>query len=208
MQSKLRKQTQLVVGLTGGIGSGKTAMSNRLQELGATVIDTDEIAHSLTQPHGLAMPAIEHTFGVDAIAADGSMNRDYMRGLVFKNPQQRIILEKILHPLIREAVQNRLDQGAPNYFLIVVPLLFEKGGWNELMDEIVVVDCPVQQQVARVIDRNKWPEEQVLAVINNQASREVRIKGADHVIENTAGLTELIEKIDFLHQKLIKKARK
>lgn len=105
-------------------------------------------------------------------------------------------------------MQNRLDQGAPNYFLIVVPLLFEKGGWNELMDEIVVVDCPVQQQVARVIDRNKWPEEQVLAVINNQASREVRIKGADHVIENTAGLTELIEKIDFLHQKLIKKARK
>lgn len=208
MQSKLRKPTQLVIGLTGGIGSGKTAVSNRLQELGATVIDTDEIAHSLTQPHGLAMPAIEHTFGVDAIAADGSMNRDYMRGLVFKNPQQRITLEKILHPLIREAVQNRLDQGAPNYFLIVVPLLFEKGGWNELMDEIVVVDCPVQQQVARVIDRNKWPEEQVLAVINNQASREVRIKGADHVIENTAGLTELIEKIDFLHQKLIKKARK
>lgn len=94
MQSKLRKPTQLVVGLTGGIGSGKTAVSNRLQELGATVIDTDEIAHSLTQPHGLAMPAIEHTFGVDAIAADGSMNRDYMRGLVFKNPQQRIILEK------------------------------------------------------------------------------------------------------------------
>lgn len=208
MQKTLRKPAQWVVGLTGGIGSGKTAVSNRLQELGATVIDTDEIAHSLTQPNGLAMPAIEHTFGEDAVAPDGSMNRDYMRGLVFKNSEQRKILERILHPLIRESVQILLDQGAPNYFLIVVPLLFEKGGWNELMDEIVVVDCPVEQQVSRVIQRNKWAEEQVLAVINNQAGRNVRIEGADHVIENTGDITELAEKIDFLHQKLIKKAQK
>lgn len=103
-------------------------------------------------------------------------------------------------------VQQRLEQGAPLYFLIVVPLLFEKGGWGELMDEVVVVDCPVDQQVARVIQRNGWPEAQVRAVIGNQADREVRLAGADHVIENTGNLPELIEKIDFLHQKLIKNA--
>jgi len=208
MKSKLGKPAQLVVGLTGGIGSGKTAVSNRLQELGATVIDTDEIAHSLTRPHGLAMAAIAQEFGEAAVAADASMNRDYMRALVFKNPELRLVLEKILHPLIRQTVQNRLDEGAPLYFVIVVPLLFEKGGWNEIMDEIVVVDCPVDQQIERVAQRNKWPEEQILAVINNQVNRQTRLEGADHVLENTGGLTELIEKIDFLHQKFIKKAQK
>lgn len=206
MHSAFRKPKQLVVGLTGGIGSGKTAVSSRLQELGATVIDTDEIAHSLTQTGGLAIPNIRRAFGDGAILPNGSMNRDHMRALVFKDPKQRIILEKILHPKIREMVQQRLEQGAPLYFLIVVPLLFEKGGWGELMDEVVVVDCPVDQQVARVIQRNGWPEAQVRAVIGNQADREVRLAGADHVIENTGNLPELIEKIDFLHQKLIKNA--
>lgn len=206
MHSAFRKPKQLVVGLTGGIGSGKTAVSNRLQELGATVIDTDEIAHSLTQTGGLAIPNIQRAFGAGAILPDGSMNRDHMRALVFKDPKQRAILEKILHPKIREVVQQRLEHGAPHYFLIVVPLLFEKGGWGELMDEVIVVDCPVDQQVARVIQRNGWPETQVRAVIGNQADREVRLAGADHVIENTGDLPELIEKIDFLHQKLIKNA--
>jgi dephospho-CoA kinase len=129
-----------------------------------------------------------------------------MRALVFKDPKQRAILEKVLHPKIREVVQQRLEQGAPNYFLIVVPLLFEKGGWGELMDEVIVVDCPVDQQVARVIQRNGWPEAQVRAVIGNQADREVRLAGADYVVENTGDIPELIEKIDFLHQKLIKNA--
>mgnify|MGYP006206055263 CR=1 FL=1 len=206
MHSAFRKPKQLVIGLTGGIGSGKTAVSNRLQELGATVIDTDEIAHSLTQAGGLAIPNIRRAFGTDAILPDGSMNRDHMRALVFKDPKQRIILEKILHPKIREVVQQRLEQGAQHYFLIVVPLLFEKGGWGELMDEVIVVDCPVDQQVARVIQRNGWPETQVRAVIGNQADRKVRLAGADHIIENTGDLPELIEKIDFLHQKLIKNA--
>lgn len=206
--STFRKPKHTVIGLTGGIGSGKTAVSNKLAELGATVIDTDEIAHSLTQPQGLAMPEIRQHFGQEALLPDGRMNRDYMRKLVFNNPEMRLTLEKILYPLIRKTVQQKLDLGTPHYFVIVVPLLFEKGGWNELMDEIVVVDCPVEQQVARVIERNGWSEEQVRAVMQNQASRETRLKGADHVIENTGALTELIEKIDFLHDKLIKKAQK
>lgn len=208
MHKAFRKPDELVVGLTGGIGSGKTAVSNRLKELGATVIDTDEIAHSLTQTGGLAIASIRRAFGDQAVLPNGSMNRDHMRALVFKNPEQRVALEKILHPKIREEVQRELGQGASHYFVVVVPLLFEKGGWGELMDAIVVVDCPVDQQVARVIQRNGWPETQVRAVINNQASREVRIQGADHVIENTGDLPTLIEKIDVLHEKLIKKAKK
>lgn len=208
MIKMFEKPERLVVGLTGGIGSGKTAVSNRLQELGATIIDTDEIAHSLTQPGGLAMADIRQAFGDAAVRADGSMDRDHMRTLVFQDPGQRLILEKILHPKIRTLVQKRLEQDSSNYFVIVVPLLFEKGGWGELMDEIIVVDCPVEQQIARVIERNRWPETQVHAVINNQASRATRLAGADHVIENVDGLPELLKKIDFLHEKLIKKAQK
>lgn len=208
MHKAFTKPNELVVGLTGGIGSGKTAVSNRLKELGATIIDTDEIAHSLTQTGGLAIASIRRAFGEQAVLPDGSMNRDHMRALVFKNPEQRVVLEKILHPKIREKVQRQLELGASQYFVVVVPLLFEKGGWGELMDDIVVVDCPVDQQVARVIQRNGWPETQVRAVINNQASREVRIHGADHVIENTGDLPTLIKKIDVLHEKLIKKAKK
>jgi dephospho-CoA kinase len=208
MHKAFRKPDELVVGLTGGIGSGKTAVSNRLKVLGATIIDTDEIAHSLTQTGGLAIANIRRAFGDQAVLPDGSMNRDHMRALVFKNPEQRVALERILHPKIREEVQRQLAQGALQYFVVVVPLLFEKGGWGELMDDIVVVDCPVDQQVERVIQRNGWPETQVRAVINNQASREVRTQGADHVIENTGDLPELIQKVDVLHEKLIKKAKK
>lgn len=208
MHIALNKPKQLVVGLTGGIGSGKTAVSNRLQALGATIIDTDEIAHSLTKVGGLAMPDIQKTFGEEALLPDGSMNRDYMRALVFKDPEKRIELEKILHPKIRELVQQYLNAGAPLYFVLVVPLLFEKGGWGELMDEIIVVDCPEEQQVRRVIQRNGWPETQVRTVMQNQATRERRRAGATQVIENNGDLAELIEKIDFMHQKLIKKAQK
>ena len=203
---RLGKPKQRVIGLTGGIGSGKTVVSNRLQELGATVIDTDQIAHGLTQPGGQAISNIRRAFGDEAILPNGGMNRDHMRNLVFKDPKQRIILEKILHPKIREVVQQELEKGAPEYFLIVVPLLFEKDGWRDLMNEIVVVDCPVDQQVARVIERNGWPETQVRAVIGNQVDRQVRLAGANHVIENTGPLPELFKKIDFLHQKLIKNA--
>jgi dephospho-CoA kinase len=206
MHIALNKPKSLVVGLTGGIGSGKTAVSSRLHDLGATVIDTDEIAHSLTKANGLAMPDIRKAFGKEAVLPDGSMNRDHMRALVFKEPDKRIALEKILHPKIRQLVQLKLNAGAPLYFVLVVPLLFEKEGWGELMDEIIVVDCPVEQQIQRVIQRNGWPEAQVRAVIQNQATREKRLAGATKVIENNGDLAELVKKIDFMHQTLIKKA--
>jgi dephospho-CoA kinase len=207
MNIGLHKPQQLVVGLTGGIGSGKTAVSSRLKELGATIIDTDEIAHNLTKAGGFAMADIQAAFGQEALLPDGSMNRDYMRALAFKEPGKRIALEKILHPKIRQLVQKELDTEAPLYCVLVVPLLFEKGGWGELMDEIIVVDCSVGQQIQRVIQRNGWAEKQVRAVIESQATRETRLAGATFVIENNGELAELIKKIDFVHQKLIKKAQ-
>lgn len=208
MRNQAQPNRPLIVGLTGGIGSGKTAVSNRLQALGATVIDTDELAHSLTRPGGLAMEEIQQVFGKAAVNPDGSMNRDYMRGLVFKEPAQRAVLEQILHPKIRQLVHQRIEQGAPLYFVLVVPLLFEKGGWKEWMDDIVVVDCPVDQQVQRVIQRNGWPEAQVRAVIDSQVPREVRLAGATWTIENSGDLAQLLEKIDFFHRQLIKKVQK
>lgn len=208
MHIALHKPEQMVVGLTGGIGSGKTAVSSRLKALGATIIDTDEIAHSLTKAGGLGIPDIEKAFGKESLLSDGSMNRDFMRAVAFKEPSKRLVLEKILHPKIRQLVQRQLDAGAPLYFVLVVPLLFEKGGWDELMDEIIVVDCPVEEQIQRVIQRSGWPETQVRAVIQSQAKRETRLAGATLVIENNGELAELIEKIDFIHQKLIKKAQK
>jgi dephospho-CoA kinase len=198
----------LVIGLTGGIGSGKTLVSDRLQELGASIIDTDEIAHCLTQQNGPVMIDIEHQFGKVAIMPDGSLNRDYIRALVFKDSSQRLKLENILHPRIREQVKIRLSAKTTHYFVLVVPLLFEKQGWKELMDEVLVIDCPEELQVARVMERNKWPEAQVRSIIATQTSRETRLKGASYVIENRGLLPELIQQIDFLHQKLIKKTKK
>ncbi len=202
------KPNGLVIGLTGGIGSGKTAVSNALGKLGATVIDTDVIAHNLTTQHGRAMPDIVKTFGPHAAHADGSMNRDYIRDLVFKHPEQRKQLEHILHPAIRDCVQHTLNQGAPLYFVVVVPLLFEKGGWGELMDAVVVVDCAPETQIKRVISRNGWPESQIQAVMNNQSTRETRLAGADFVVHNDGDFRQLEQATKELHQKIIKMAEK
>lgn len=202
------KNKQWVLGLTGGIGSGKTAVSNRLAELGATVIDTDEIAHFLTASQGEALPFIQKAFGKQAILPDGSMNRNHLRELIFEAPEQKAKLENILHPLIQHHVQLRLAQDTPNYFVLVVPLLFEKQGWEQLVNETVVVDCAADLQLARVIARNGWANAQVQAVMKHQMSREERLRRADHVIENNGDLSELISKIDFLHQKITKKVQK
>ncbi|HEX4842326.1 MAG TPA: dephospho-CoA kinase [Limnobacter sp.] len=197
-----------VVGLTGGIGSGKTAVSNRLAMLGATIIDTDQIAHALTGPGGAAMPDIEAAFGAQVIAPNGALDRAKMRDLVFDDPAQRSKLEGILHPKIRSSVMDQLQMGAPLYFVLVVPLLVEKGGWLDMLHEVVVVDCDPHIQLERVVARNGWPAAQVQAVMQAQATRSQRLAHATHVLENNGSLADLIPKIDFLHKKLIKNAQK
>lgn len=195
-----------LIGLTGGIGSGKTAVSDLLSMLGAGIIDTDLIAHQITAPHGSAISPIEKQFGPDFIAADGALNRDKMRSLVFAKPEARKSLEAITHPLIRqESVRQALQlskQGVP-YLVFVVPLLIESGFWMELIDRLVLVDCPKETQIQRVMQRSNLSREELGRILAAQASREERLKHADVVIENQASLKDLEVEAQNLHQKIL-----
>lgn len=203
--SLLKGQIPLI-GLAGGIGSGKTAVSNLLAKLGAGIIDTDLIAHQITAPHGSAISLIEKQFGADFIAANGSLNRDKMRSLVFAKPEARKSLEVITHPLIRqESARQALQlskQGVP-YLVFVVPLLIESGFWMELIDRLVLVDCPEETQIQRVMQRSNLPKEEVKRILAAQASREERLKYADVVIENQGILKDLEVEVQNLHQKIL-----
>lgn len=203
-----KKVSRWVVGLTGGIGSGKTAVSDTLQQLGAAVVDTDRIAHNLTAPGGAAIESIRKQFGPGSIEHDGRMNRAYMRELVFEKPSARKELESILHPMIRDHAIEALSQGEAPYWVLVVPLLAEKGIWTDLMNNILVVDCDVETQVARVKARNGWPEAQIRAIIASQASREQRLALATHVLVNDQEIEKLEAEIKKLHDEFIKNSSK
>jgi len=195
-----------LIGLTGGIGSGKTVVSDLLAKLGAGIVDTDLIAHQITAPNGAAISLIEKQFGPDFIAADGALNRDKMRSLVFTSPKARKSLELITHPLIRQettrqAIQLNKD-GAP-YLIFVVPLLIESGSWRHLIDRLVVVDCPKEAQIKRVMQRSNLPKEEIERILAAQASREERLKHADVVIENQGSFEELEAEVENLHQKIL-----
>ena len=195
-----------LIGLTGGIGSGKTAVSDLLAKLGAGIIDTDLIAHQITAPHGAAISQIEKQFGPDFIAADGALNRDKMRTLVFAKPEARKSLEAITHPLIRqETIRQalRLSSEGVSYLVFVVPLLIESGSWMELIDHLVVVDCPEETQAQRVMQRSNLPREEVERILKAQAGREERLKYADVVIENQGSLKDLEIEVQNLHQKIL-----
>ncbi len=195
-----------LIGLTGGIGSGKTAVSDLLAKLGAGIVDTDLIAHQITSPHGVAIPEIEKQFGSDFIATDGALNRSKMRSLVFANPEARKSLEEITHPLIRqETIRQALQlykDGAP-YLVFVVPLLIESDSWIGLIDQLVVVDCPEEVQIERVMQRSNLPREEVERILGAQASRQERLKHADIVIENQGSLEDLEVEVQSLHQKIL-----
>jgi dephospho-CoA kinase len=195
-----------LIGLTGGIGSGKTAVSNLLAKFGAGIVDTDLIAHQMTAPHGAAMALIEKQFGPEFITVDGALNRDKMRSLVFTKPEARKSLEAITHPLIRqETIRQGLDlskKGFP-YLVFVVPLLIESGSWMELIDRLVLVDCPKEAQIQRVMQRSNLPREDVERILAAQASREERLKHADIVIKNQGSLKDLEVEVQNLHQKIL-----
>ncbi len=194
------------VGLTGGIGSGKTAVSDALAKLGAGVVDTDLIAHQITAPNGIAIPLIEKQFGPAFIDPSGALDRGKMRNLVFADPEARKSLETITHPLIREVTirqaKQLLEANAP-YLLFVVPLLIESGNWRSLLDYLVVVDCPEEAQIARVMQRSKLSREEVERILKAQATREERLACADAVIENQGTLDTLQAEVLRLHQKIL-----
>ena len=193
---------KLVIGLTGGIGSGKSAAADEFARLGATVVDTDAISHELTAAGGAAMPEIEKVFGRGVIAADGALDRKRMRDRVFSSPAERRTLEGILHPLIREESRRRIA-GAPGPYVVhVVPLLVESGEYGRRVDRILVVDVPEAVQVERVRERG-LAEEQVRRIIASQAPRPERLAAAHDVIDNTGSLDALRMQVRALHQKYL-----
>lgn len=187
------------VGLTGGIGSGKTTISDLFAELGVDVIDTDEIARELSRKGQPAVRQIEEQFGPDVIAADGSLDRDRMREIAFSNPVARRTLQRILHPLIRAEVQRRLAASAELYALVVVPLLVESRGYD-FADRVLVVDCSEQQQIERVMHRSGLSRDQVKAIMTTQASRSERLAAADDVITNDGEIADLRSQVEKLHR--------
>lgn len=187
------------VGLTGGIGCGKTTVADMFAALGAAVIDTDEIARSLTAPHGAAMPAILAEFGLGFATPDGALDRGKMRELAFADPGARTRLETILHPMIRDATAAAAAAAVGPYVMYVVPLLLESGGWRGRVQRVLAIDCPEALQVSRVMARSSLPESQVRAIMAAQVSRQQRLAGADDVIVNDDGLEALEPQVARLH---------
>ena len=187
------------VGLTGGIGCGKTTVADLFGALGATLVDTDLIAHALTAANGAAMPAIVAQFGPAFAAADGALDRTRMRDLVFGDAGAKARLEAILHPRIRDGALAQAAAARGPYVIFVVPLLVESGAWREQVARIVVIDCPEEIQVARVMARNGLSEQQVRAIMATQATRAQRLAAADDVITNAGGLNALRLQIVLLH---------
>ena len=173
------------IGLTGGIGSGKSTVARLLVAHGATLVDTDAIAHALTAPGGAAMPALRQRFGDTVAGADGALDRAQMRTLVFADPGAKRGLEAILHPMIGAEAQRQAEAaGEGGVVVFDVPLMTESSAWRARCQRILVVDCSADTQVQRVMARSGWPEAQVRAVIAQQASREARRAIADAVIHN------------------------
>ncbi|MDR7331089.1 dephospho-CoA kinase [Roseateles asaccharophilus] len=176
------------VGLTGGIGSGKSTVAGFLREAGAAIVDTDAISRSLTQPGGAAMPAIAQQFGSHFVTADGALDRDRMRALAFSDSDAKRRLEAILHPLITAEALAQADAASTALVVFDVPLLVESGRWRARVARVLVVDCRTETQIERVLQRPGWTRERVDGALAAQASREARRAAADAVIFNE-GLT-------------------
>ncbi len=202
--------TPLVVGLTGGIGSGKSAVADMFGGLGAAIIDADAIAHELTGRAGAAMPAIHAGFGPDVVTPEGALNRSAMRQLVFSDAASRSRLEAILHPMIRAESELRshaaLKNGAP-YLMMVVPLLLESGDPRSRVGRILVVDCPEETQIARVASRSQLAEPEIRRIMATQATRAQRLHVADDVIDNAGDLAALKVQVTTLHRNYLELAR-
>jgi dephospho-CoA kinase len=192
-----------VIGLTGGIGSGKSAAADEFGRLGATVVDTDAIAHELTAPGGAALSEVVRAFGAEFLDAAGAMDRARMRALVFNDPAQKKRLESILHPLIRSESQRRIASAAGPYVVHVVPLLVESQGYRERVSRVLVVDCPEAVQIARVRQRSGLAEDEVRRIIASQIKRETRRAAADDVIDNSGTIAALQQQVRDLHQKYL-----
>lgn len=196
----------LVIGITGGIGSGKTAVSDRFAARGIVVVDADLASRVVVEAGRPALTAIREHFGEDVIAADGSLDRAALRSKVFADPAERRWLEQLLHPLIGEEIRRGLRAAASPYAVLVSPLLLEAGQVT-LVDRVLVVDVPEELQVERTAARDGNSAEQVRAIMAAQADRQTRLARADDVIVNDRGLEELDAAVEALHQRYLEMAR-
>lgn len=196
---------RLVIGLTGGIGSGKSTVATLLAECGAAIIDSDAISHHLTQPGAAAMGAIRSEFGDSYIDARGALDRARMRQLVFSDPDAKQRLEAILHPLIYAQILEQAKTAANTfpYLVLVIPLLFETKNYLQLVHRTLAVDCAEATQIARAMQRSGLTENEVRAIMNQQISRSERLQRADDIIQNDTGLDELRLQVMSLHQRYI-----
>ena len=196
-----------VVGLTGGIGSGKSAAADLFAAHGAAVIDTDAIAHAMTAAGGMAMPAIRAEFGDAVVAADGALDRAAMRAIAFADPAARKRLEAILHPLIRAESERRIAAAAAHYVILMVPLLVESGSYRERVNRVAVVDCREETQIARVMSRNGLARPEIERILAAQATRAERLAAADDIIDNDGDIAALLPQIERLHGEYLALAR-
>jgi dephospho-CoA kinase len=195
-----------VVGLTGGIGSGKSAAAGEFERLGASVVDSDAIAHQLTAPGGAALEHIKALFGEAFISAGGAMDREAMRQRVFSDPAAKRALEALLHPMIRGEAERRMAAARGPYVIYVVPLLVEGGDYRSRVDRVLVVDAPEALQLERVRSRSGLPEREVRAIMAQQLPRAARLAAADDVIDNSGALDALRAQVAALHARYLKMA--
>lgn len=190
----------LTVGLTGGIGSGKTAVSDAFARLGVPIIDTDLLARELVMPGQPALTEIAALFGTDSLTVDGALDRRYLRSRIFADPTLRQRLENILHPRIRQAVTQRLAALHAPYAIVVIPLLLETG-MTDLIQRILVVDAPESLQLQRVMARDHSDEEQARRILAAQIGRHERLAQADDIIDNSGPLSALAAQVITLHDR-------
>jgi dephospho-CoA kinase len=198
---------RFVVGLTGGIGSGKSAAAEEFGRLGATIVDTDAIAHELTLAGGAAMAQVRRLFGDDFVDATGAMDRAKMRVLAFRDPAARKKLEELLHPMIRAESKQRIAAASGPYVIHVVPLLVESPGYRQRVARVLVVDCAQTVQMERVRRRSSLSEDEVRRIIGAQVKREDRLAAADDVIDNSGTLDALHKQVRELHARYLAESR-
>ena len=194
-----------VVGLTGGIGSGKSAVSDRLAEKSIPIIDADVVAREVVAPGEPALDAIGKRFGTEVLLEDGCLNRPKLREIVFSDEKQRVWLEQLLHPIIRDRILQKLEELDGLYAVLASPLLLETDQ-HMLVNHVVVVDAPETLQIERTAARDNAPEDQVRAIIAAQMSREERLAGADTVFDNSGEQNQLDANVAALHKKLVELA--
>lgn len=191
------------IGLTGGIGCGKSSAARIFARLGAAVVDTDEISHELTRAGGAAMPAILDAFGAQLLTADGALDRTRMRVLVFRDATAKERLEAILHPLIRQESQARVTSARAPYVVLVVPLLLETNAYRGIIERVLVVDCEERQQIERTRARSGLSDSEVEAIMAAQLPRAVRLAAADDVLPNDGDLEKLQRDCEALHRQYL-----